>query len=167
MTHPYPIPTETLSITYQTIPNDLLTPDDLDLCDAASTAALRAYAPYSHFLVGAAVRLSNGRLIDGNNQENAAYPSGICAERNTLFAALGAFPDASILALALAAHNDGAPVPYISPCGACRQVMMEAESRQSFPIRILLHGATHTILLPSVHALLPLWTPPKSTSPLS
>ena len=167
MTHAYPIPAETLALSFQTIPNHQLAPDDLDLCDAASAAALRAYAPYSHFLVGAAVRLSNGRLIDGNNQENAAYPSGICAERNTLFAALGAFPDATVLTLALTARHDGATVPYISPCGACRQVMIEAEDRQSAPIRVLLHGATHTYLLPSVRALLPFWAPPKSATPLA
>lgn len=158
--------THTDSFTYQIIPNRELAAEDLALCDAAAAAALRAYAPYSRFHVGAALRLSNGRLIDGNNQENAAYPSGICAERTALFTAAAAFPEANVLGLAISAFHDGHHVPYISPCGACRQVMMESEARQQVPIRVLLHGVSTTYVLTTVRALLPLWTPPKSTTPL-
>jgi len=158
--------TQTLTIQFQSLPNAELTAADRDLCDAAAAAALRAYAPYSHFFVGAAVRLSNGRLVDGNNQENAAYPSGTCAERTTLYYANAAFPDAAVETLAIAAWHDGGAVPFISPCGACRQVIMETETRQGRPIRILLHGRDTTYVLDSAHALMPLWTPPKSDKAL-
>jgi cytidine deaminase len=128
------------------------------LVDAAREATLRSYAPYSGFSVGAAVRLSNGKLLTGNNQENAAYPSGLCAERTTLFWANAQYPDAAVESLAIAARNaDGElPVP-IPPCGACRQVILEVENRFNRSIRIILYGAKECYVIEDgIKALLPL-----------
>ena len=97
------------------------------LYEAAFEASKKAYAPYSKFHVGAAVLLENGEILSGNNQENAAYPSGLCAERTTLFYAGARYPDAAVLILAIAAMKDGERVDLITPCGACRQVMLETE----------------------------------------
>ena len=109
------------------------------LMDAARNALLSAYAPYSGFHVGAAVRLSEGTIVQGNNQENAAYPSGLCAERVALFAAKSAHPTSDIDTLAIAAkprHGDA----YVSAgsCGNCRQVMIEYEHKQGKPFDIYL-----------------------------
>ena len=120
---------------------DELCANDQELMQAAIEATKRSYAPYSHFSVGAAARLKDGTIITGTNQENAAYPSGLCAERTTLFYANAAHPNQAIKALAVAAYTNGKftniPVP---PCGACRQVMLEVEQRYHQPIRILLYG---------------------------
>lgn len=140
---------------------DELPPADHALKEAALEAAKRAYAPYSSFCVGAAVQLADGTVVTGNNQENAAYPSGICAERTTLFAASAAYPQQPPETLALAAIHEGSQVPFISPCGACRQVMMETESRYHRPLRILLCGRDETWEIASVHDLMPLWGAPK------
>ena len=153
--------TTELIITAKTCPVGELASDDRELLDAALAAAARAYAPYSGFRVGAALRLADGRIVDGNNQENAAYPSGICAERTALFAAQAQYPDTPVSALLLTATVDGVPVDHPSPCGACRQVVMEAETRFRHPIRILLCGKTRVVELASAHALLPFWTPPE------
>ena len=104
---------------------------DRELMDAAREATNRSYAPYSHFSVGAAARLANGIVVTGTNQENAAYPSGLCAERTTLFYANSQHPDQAVTTLAIAARNEHnefleSPIP---PCGACRQVMLETEKR--------------------------------------
>ena len=136
---------------------ELSLPDRM-LVDAAREATGRSYAPYSGFSVGAAVRLSNGKLLTGNNQENAAYPSGLCAERTTLFWANAQYPDAAVEALAIAARNaDGElPVP-IPPCGACRQVILEVENRFNRSIRIILYGAKECYVIEDgIKALLPL-----------
>ena len=129
-----------------------------ELVDVARKATERSYAPYSGFSVGAAVRLANGEVVAGNNQENAAYPSGLCAERTTLFWANARYPDAAVEALAIAARNaDGElPVP-IPPCGACRQVMLEVENRFDRAMRIILYGARECYVIEEgVKALLPL-----------
>ncbi|MBQ7966314.1 MAG: cytidine deaminase [Bacteroidaceae bacterium] len=114
---------------------------DRQLVDAAKQATQGSYAPYSEFHVGAAALLADGAIVSGSNQENAAYPSGLCAERTTLFYANAAHPNQAIKALAVAAYTNGKftniPVP---PCGACRQVMREVEQRYHQPIRILLYG---------------------------
>jgi len=114
------------------------------LLKAAQDAALNAYAPYSNFCVGAAVLLENGAVVVGNNQENAAYPSGMCAERVALFSASALYPKLKVKALAIAAFSKKRalkiPVP---PCGACRQVMLEYENRQKQPIGIWL-GTTQS-----------------------
>lgn len=106
---------------------------DRELMDAAREATNRSYAPYSHFSVGAAARLANGIVVTGTNQENAAYPSGLCAERTTLFYANSQHPDQAVTTLAIAARNEHdefleSPIP---PCGACRQVMLERRSASS------------------------------------
>ncbi|WP_294616951.1 cytidine deaminase [uncultured Bacteroides sp.] len=131
---------------------------DCELIDAARQATNRSYAPYSHFSVGAAARLANGMVITGTNQENAAYPSGLCAERTTLFYANSQYPDQPVETLAIAARNEcgeflAEPIP---PCGACRQVMLETETRFKHPMRILLFGEKGIYELKSVGALLPL-----------
>jgi cytidine deaminase len=98
-----------------------------------------AYAPYSNFQVGAAVLLSNGEVVGGSNQENLAYPSGLCAERVALFYAGANFSKETIETIAIVAKGDLVPFDkLLSPCGSCRQVMLESETRQDRPIRILL-----------------------------
>ncbi len=115
---------------------------DRQLADAARKAAQKSYAPYSHFNVGAAVSLADGEIVCGSNQENAAYPSGLCAERITLFYAGAQHPDKAVAAMAIAARNINGEVERpISPCGACRQVMLETEIRFSQPMRIILYGS--------------------------
>ena len=112
-----------------------------ELIGQAASAASRAYAPYSQFRVGASILLDNGEVVVGNNQENLAYPSGLCAERVALFSARARFPEAQVLAIAIAAqagkHQLKDP---IYPCGACRQVLVEVESKQNSPIRVLMAG---------------------------
>jgi cytidine deaminase len=126
-----------------------------ELRDAAINAAKRAYAPYSHFNVGAAVLLNDGTVVEGNNQENIAFPSGLCAERVALFSAGAAFPEIPVIAMAIVALKNGVIQPSISPCGGCRQVMLETEKRYGQPVRFLLCGADETILVASAQDLLP------------
>ena len=135
---------------------DEFSEEDRQLIDAAREAATRGYAPYSHFNVGAAVRLIDGTIVTGNNQENAAYPSGICAERTALFWAGSQYPDKAVVTLAIAARNSSGefPVP-IPPCGACRQVLLETQRRFNTPIRILLYGTSRVFIFNSIDALLP------------
>lgn len=122
---------------------------------AAYKASKRAYAPYSRFQVGAAVLLGNGTVVTGANQENAAYPSGLCAERVALFSAAANYPDEPVVALAVIAQSDGVLREHVSPCGACCQVLVEAETRSKRPIRILLCGKDTVRILSSVSSLLP------------
>lgn len=131
---------------------------DRELIDAAREAACRSYAPYSRFNVGAAVRLADGTVVTGNNQENAAYPSGLCAERTILFWANSRYPNSAVETLAIAARNDkGELIVPIPPCGACRQVILETEKRYATPIRIILFGTKECYLIEDgVKALLPL-----------
>lgn len=112
---------------------------DQQLVTAAKAARSRAYAPYSSFQVGASVRLENGQIVEGNNQENIAYPSGLCAERVALFYAGANYPNLAIESICIVVQGDLiAAENYVSPCGSCRQVMLESEARQSRPIRVLL-----------------------------
>lgn len=127
------------------------------LLNAAMEAAETAYAPYSHFRVGAALLLGNGEIVKGSNQENAAFPSGLCAERVAMFYANANWPGVPITHLMVVAKKDDAFIRIpIAPCGACRQSLLEAERRQGRPFRILLHGADETACLESVTTLLPL-----------
>lgn len=127
------------------------------LIEAAKEATKNAYAPYSGFRVGAAVLLENGEIISGNNQENAAYPSGLCAERTTVFFANASHPDQKIAAIAVAAwHNDQFTNDVITPCGGCRQVLLETENRFNTPIKILLYGNDAVYMLDSAKDLLPI-----------
>lgn len=133
-----------------------LLPEDQELIKAAIEATKRSYAPYSNFSVGAAVRLKDGQIITGTNQENAAYPSGICAERTTLFYAGSQHPQTPVITLAIAAHNGKELTEQpISPCGACRQVILEAEERHQQQIRIILYGTKGIYSVETVKDLLP------------
>ena len=136
---------------------DELSQSDRELVSAAMEATKGSYAPYSKFRVGAAARLANGLVFTGANQENAAYPSGLCAERTTLFAANAQYPDQPVLALAIAARkgNRFMSTP-ISPCGACRQVISGVEDRFGHPVRILLYGTDGIYECNGIDALLPL-----------
>lgn len=117
-------------------------PEDIqNLMDQAVEIRKKAYAPYSQFRVGAALLLDNGKIISGSNQENAAYPSGLCAERTAIFYAGSAYPEAKILKMAITAASDNnqtqAPIP---PCGSCRQSIAEYEIKQESPIEIYFMG---------------------------
>ena len=122
---------------YQSL--DQISQDDRDLCKAAERAGRDAYAPYSQFNVGAAVKLGNGEIYTGNNQENSAFPSGLCAERVAVFGASSHFPGVKIEAIAITARSEKRELTEpVSPCGACRQVMVEYEINQKTPIRVLM-----------------------------
>lgn len=136
---------------------DELNKTDQDLMTSAMEATTRSYAPYSKFSVGAAALLANEIVVTGTNQENAAYPSGLCAERTTLFYANSQYPGQPVLTLAIAARTEkdfiDLPIP---PCGACRQVILETEKRYKQPIRILLYGKKEIYEVKSIGDLLPL-----------
>ncbi|MGL4412489.1 MAG: cytidine deaminase [Bacteroidales bacterium] len=135
-----------------------LSSEDRQLVDMAREATTRAYAPYSEFHVGAAALLENGEIITGNNQENAAYPSGLCAERVTLFWANSKYPDMPVKTIALAAFTNGEfTKECVAPCGACRQVMLETEDRGGEPMRILLSGRDQVYEVDSIKDILPLY----------
>lgn len=126
------------------------------LLEKAVRVASGAYAPYSHFNVGAAVRLENGEVFTSANQENAAFPSGLCAERSALFYAQSQYPDIPVAALAVAAVTDGKVTPDPTyPCGACRQVLQESQERGNKPIRVIIGSAGRIIVTESVADLLP------------
>ena len=130
---------------------------DRQLVEAAIEATKSSYAPYSHFNVGAAVRLDNGVVIPGCNQENAAFGVTICAERTALFAAGAQYPDAKVEAIAIAARNaDGLLDEPIPPCGTCRQTMVETEKRSGNKLHILLYGRKHVYIIEGIGSLLPL-----------
>ncbi|HEY0655002.1 MAG TPA: cytidine deaminase [Chryseosolibacter sp.] len=136
--------------------------EDLDLeskylTHKAKDAANHAYAPYSKFLVGAAVLLDDGTIVTGTNQENAAYPSGMCAERVALYSASAQFPDKTITKISVVAKRKAAKdlLPATS-CGQCRQVMLEYEQRQDKPIQVVMQTQEHRwVLAPSCESLLP------------
>ena len=127
------------------------------LVSVAKEQTERSYCPYSHFHVGAAALLSNGEVVRGCNQENAAYPSGLCAERSALFAAGAQYPDQPVEKLAIACFTDGhfTKEPG-APCGACRQVMLETEHRYGGKMEVLLYGENETLVFDSAADLLPL-----------
>lgn len=146
------------SFTYDTFPDKQSLPESYrQLVEAAEAISLQAYAPYSHFQVGAALRLADGAIVSGNNQENAAYPSGLCAERTALFYAGAQYPDTPIEALAVVARPMSTDLFIeVAPCGSCRQVMLESENRQTQPITLILQGPQGSFrVLPSVSVLLP------------
>ncbi|MDE6513973.1 MAG: cytidine deaminase [Muribaculaceae bacterium] len=142
---------------YEVVTIDELTTDERQLVELAQQATYRSYAPYSHFCVGAAIRLSDGAMVTGANQENVAYPSGTCAERTACFYAHAEHPDARFEAIAIAARGtDGEPLAEpISPCGACRQALMQYEVLAGAPVEVLLVGREAIYRLPSVRSLLP------------
>ena len=147
-----------LELSYRIYALDELPEESRKLVDAALEATRRSYAPYSHFYVGAAVLLENGVVVTGNNQENVAFPSGLCAERTALFYANSQYPEVPVKALAIVARDSSGKVTQapISPCGACRQVMLETENRFGKPMQILLASAEEVIVVERASALLPL-----------
>ena len=141
-----------IEISYKVYAINELDAQDNNLVKAAIEATQRSYAPYSNFHVGAAALLENGVIVTGTNQENVAYPSGLCAERTTLFYANSQYPNVAVKALAIATCDSE---NTLSPCGACRQVMAETEKRYGKPMRILLCGKTEVYVVESAADLLP------------
>ncbi len=131
---------------------------DRELLTKAIEAHENAYAPYSQYHVGAALLLADGKIITGNNQENAAYPSGLCAERVALFYAFSQNPDEIVKTIAIAAKAQNFVISDpVAPCGACRQVMSEYETKQRSPIRVILKAEKSKILIfNQIEDLLPL-----------
>ncbi len=118
-----------------------MTPQDQELIKAANEARQGSYSPYSKFQVGAALLLENGVIVKGANQENAAYPSGLCAERTAMFAASANYPDVPFDTLAVSASDHGVQCELpASPCGSCRQVMAEYQKKYGRPLKIILVG---------------------------
>ena len=143
---------------YEAESSDALPHDERELVEEARRMCDQAYAPYSAFYVGAAIRMDNGEIVRGSNQENSAYPSGLCAERVAAFAASAMFPRASMHKIAISARSNRIQVEEpVSPCGACRQVLMEYETSQHSPMKILLSKEDGKILvIERVEDLLPL-----------
>lgn len=142
-----------------------LSPEDRALVDAAKEATRTSYVPYSKFHVGAAIRMDNGEIVSGSNQENAAYPSGICAERTTAFYASASHPGMPMRKLAIAAWSNEGRDPGlewedyfqaspISPCGACRQALLEYETLYG-EMEVILYGREKIYVFPSVASMLP------------
>ena len=140
---------------YETL--DELEPRDKELAQAAIEAMQGSYAPYSNFNVGAAVLFEDGGIVKGSNQENAAYPSGLCAERTALFYASASRPDKAMEALAIVAGQNGNICENpATPCGACRQVMAQYQTKSGRPMRVLLVGSGKIWRFEKVDDLLPL-----------
>jgi cytidine deaminase len=135
-----------------------LTDAEQQLIEKAKESTYNSYAPYSHFHVGAAILLKNGVIVPGCNQENAAFPAGLCAERSAIFAAGAQYPDQPVLMLAIAVRNSEGEflAEPASPCGSCRQVIIETETRFKHPVRILLYGTNHTYIMDGIKQLMPL-----------
>ena len=130
---------------------------DRELAQAAIEATKSSYAPYSNFNVGAAVRLDNGEIIKGSNQENAAYPSGICAERTAMFYASANYPENAMTAIAITASQNGTLCDNpATPCGSCRQVMAQYQTKGGQPMEILLVGGKKIWKFGKVDDVLPL-----------
>ena len=136
------------TIEWNILSQDELKSDDNMLISAAKEATTGSWSPYSGFKVGAAVLLDDGTVVTGSNQENAAYPSGLCAERTALFAAGHSHPGKAVIALAIAARNEnGYTKQPVTPCGACRQVLAETEQRGGKPIRYIFYGTEGTMVI--------------------
>lgn len=134
-----------LTIEYQTLVNK------------AKEQVLKAYAPYSGFHVGAALMLANGEVFAGSNQENAAYPSGLCAERVAMFYANAQYPNVPVKAIAIVAYTaDKFLSSPITPCGSCRQVLLESEMRFDNDIEVILYGTDEIYILKNIRQLMPL-----------
>lgn len=145
------------------IPLTIASYDELDaterrLVDEAREMTYNSYAPYSRFSVGAAILLSNGEIVTGANQENAAYPSGTCAERSAAYYAHARYPDAQFRVIAIAARDTSGAYTAapVSPCGACRQALLEYETLADGDVKVILAGSDNIYVLPSVKSLLPL-----------
>ena len=147
-----------IKISYQEFESiDELEAKDRELVQAAIEATGLSYAPYSNFNVGAAVMFTDGVIIKGANQENAAFPSSLCAERTALYYASASRPDKIMSAIAIAASQNGQLLPSpVSPCGACRQVMAQYQTKSGIPMQILLVGGDKILKFEKVEDLLPL-----------
>lgn len=147
-----------INITLQEVTYQELSDSDRHIVDLAKEATFRSYSPYSHFSVGAALHLENGVDVLGCNQENAAYPVCLCAERVAIFSAQAQYPGTPIETLAVAARNvEGEFVKEpVSPCGSCRQVILEQEYRFKRNIRIILVGEERIYIAEKIEDLLPL-----------
>jgi len=133
-----------------------MSPDDQKLVNLALEAQKGSYSPYSHFQVGAALKLADGTIVKGANQENAAYPSGLCAERTALFWAGANYPDVPLDTLAIAGSDHGVLCESpASPCGSCRQVMAEYQKKHGRPLKVILVGSKRTRKFYKVDDLLP------------
>ena len=148
---------KTLNIKYQEFASvSEMLPEDQELVAAAIDAQKGSYSPYSQFQVGAALRLANGLVVKGANQENAAYPSGLCAERTAMFWAGANYPDVPMDTLAIAGSDHGVLCESpASPCGACRQVMAEYQKKHGVPMKIILVGSKRIRKFACVDDLLP------------
>ncbi len=136
---------------------DELSVDEQHLIDRAIQTARDAYAPYSEFRVGASLLLDNGNFVNGNNQENAAQPDGLCAERVAIFAANAMHPESPVKMMAIAAvYQDKLLDQPVYPCGSCRQALLESENRFNQPVRILMYGKAGIHVVNSIKDLLPL-----------
>lgn len=136
---------------------DELQPEDRELAAEAMAAMNNAYAPYSHFHVGAAVRMSNGQIVRGSNQENAAFPSGLCAERTAMFAASARYPDKDMRSIALAGGVHGILTREpATPCGACRQVMAQYQAKAGKPVSVIMIGKDRIWKFERIDDILPL-----------
>lgn len=146
-----------IATTYDELVYGELNDAERQIVDEARQATLRSYAPYSNFHVGAAIALDNGTIVPGSNQENAAFPSGTCAERSACFYAHARYPEAKFKMIAVAARGtDGEFCPEpVAPCGACRQSLLEYESLAGAPVPVLLVGRDKIYRLPSVASTLP------------
>lgn len=138
---------KTHTISYQEYAIEELSAEDLSLLQAAIKATATSYAPYSNFHVGAAVLMADGSVVMGSNQENAAYPSGLCAERTALFSAAAQHPGVAVRTIAIVARNPQGTLAPACPCGACRQVMSEQELRQSEKMRVICYFSDAKILI--------------------
>ena len=135
---------------------DELSPADQELCRAAIASQKTSYAPYSKFNVGAALRLEDGTIVPGSNQENAAYPSGLCAERTAMFAAGAQHPGVAMVSMAIAGGHDFSLCTYpVTPCGPCRQVMAEYQRLGGKPMSIILIGSNQLWKFARVDDILP------------
>ncbi|MDO4880212.1 MAG: cytidine deaminase [Capnocytophaga sp.] len=142
---------------YKTYRKEELPTEDQELIQKATEIRETAYMPYSKYAVGAAILLDNGKIITGSNQENAAFPSGTCAERSAIFYAMSQYPDAKILKIAICAGAVENPEDTpATPCGSCRQAILEYESIKKSPIKIYCVSVSGNVLeVPSVNCLLP------------
>ncbi|MBR4809605.1 MAG: cytidine deaminase [Bacteroidales bacterium] len=147
-----------IKISYQQFASiEELNAEDRELAHAAIEGMQGSYAPYSHFNVGAAVRMSNGQIVRGANQENAAFPSGLCAERTAMFAAGAKYPDKEMRSIALAGGLYGRLTDEpATPCGACRQVMAQYQAKAGKPMSVIMVGAKKIWKFERVDDILPL-----------
>ncbi|WP_353084985.1 cytidine deaminase [Flavobacterium sp.] len=148
-----------ITTTFKVFEDQTQLPENIQsLVQQAIEIRKKAYAPYSHFRVGTAIALDNGKIVLGSNQENAAYPSGLCAERVAIYQAGAIYPEAKIVTIAISAASDSNPtLTPIPPCGSCRQSIAEYEFKQDAPIEIYFMGESGEVYRSnSINNLLPL-----------